>query len=72
MEIVYVLVANIAFSVFAFISTYNIIPRLKDMFISANLYGKDLNKKSENKMWVLFFCHPNILNFKVDILLLKQ
>lgn len=50
METFYILSINILFSIFAFISTYNIIPRLKDMFVSANLYGKDLNKKSENKM----------------------
>lgn len=50
MEIFYILVINITFSVVAFISTYKIIPRLIDMFISANLYGRDLNKKSENKM----------------------
>uniref|UniRef100_A0A2S2QMH6 UDP-N-acetylglucosamine--dolichyl-phosphate N-acetylglucosaminephosphotransferase n=1 Tax=Sipha flava TaxID=143950 RepID=A0A2S2QMH6_9HEMI len=50
METFYILIINILFSIFAFISTYNIIPRLKDMFVSANLYGKDLNKKSENKI----------------------
>lgn len=50
METLYILIINILLSVFAFISTYKIIPHLSDMFISANLYGKDLNKKSENKM----------------------
>lgn len=50
MEIFYILVINVTFSIVAFISTYKIIPRLIDMFINANLYGKDLNKKSENKM----------------------
>lgn len=50
METVYILSFNIIISVFTFFSTYNIIPRLKDMFIGANLYGKDLNKKSEKKM----------------------
>lgn len=50
MEILYILIINITLSVFAFYSTYNIIPPLKDMFINANLFGKDLNKKSEKKM----------------------
>lgn len=50
MEILYILIINITLSVFAFVSTYKIIPRLNNMFISANLYGKDLNKKTENKM----------------------
>lgn len=51
MEIHYnIIIINILFSIFAYISTYNVIPRLKDMFIGANLYGKDLNKKNENKM----------------------
>lgn len=50
MEILYILIINITLSAFAFCSTYNIIPRLKNMFINANLYGKDLNKKSMNKM----------------------
>lgn len=46
----YTLLINIILSVFAFISTFNIIPRLKDMFITAKIFGKDLNKKSENQM----------------------
>jgi len=50
MEILYIIIINIILSTIAFISTFNIIPCLKDMFINANLYGKDLNKKSENKM----------------------
>jgi len=50
METLYILVINITLSVFAFFSTYNIIPPLKSMFIDANLYGKDLNKKSEKKI----------------------
>jgi len=50
MEILYLIITNVILSVFAFFCTYNIIPHLKSMFISANLYGKDLNKKSDNKM----------------------
>jgi len=50
MEILYILIINTTLSVLAFFFTYNIIPRLKGMFIDANLYGKDLNKKSERKM----------------------
>ncbi|XP_060866394.1 UDP-N-acetylglucosamine--dolichyl-phosphate N-acetylglucosaminephosphotransferase [Metopolophium dirhodum] len=50
METLYIISINIILSVFAFFFTYNIIPHLKSMFIGANLYGKDLNKKSENKI----------------------
>lgn len=50
METIYALSVNIILSIFTYVSTYNIIPCLKDMFIGANLYGKDLNKKSEKKM----------------------
>lgn len=50
METLYIISINVILSVFAFFCTYNIIPHLKSMFIGANLYGKDLNKKSKNKM----------------------
>jgi len=50
METLYIISINIILSVFTFFCTYNIIPHLKSMFIGANLYGRDLNKKSENKM----------------------
>lgn len=50
METLYIISINIIFSIIAFFCTYNIIPHLKSMFIGANLYGKDLNKKSENKI----------------------
>ncbi|XP_026812799.1 UDP-N-acetylglucosamine--dolichyl-phosphate N-acetylglucosaminephosphotransferase [Rhopalosiphum maidis] len=50
METLYLICINIILSVFAFFCTYNIIPHLKSMFIGANLYGKDLNKKSDNKI----------------------
>lgn len=50
METQYILIINSILSIIVYIFTYNIIPRLKYMFIDANLYGKDLNKKSDNKM----------------------
>lgn len=50
MDTFYILTINIILSIIVYISTYNLIPRLKSMFIAANLYGKDLNKKSDNKM----------------------
>lgn len=50
METLYIISINIILSLFAFFCTYNIIPHLKSMFIGANLYGKDLNKKSDDKM----------------------
>ncbi|XP_050434438.1 UDP-N-acetylglucosamine--dolichyl-phosphate N-acetylglucosaminephosphotransferase [Adelges cooleyi] len=45
-----IIIINIIFSIFTFYCTYNVIPKLKKMFIDANLYGKDLNKKTENKI----------------------
>lgn len=41
---------NIVVSVGAFVVTTRIIPKLKDMFLKANLSGKDLNKNVQNKM----------------------
>lgn len=37
-------------SICAYFLTKRLIPRLKNMFIDANLYGVDMNKKSKPKM----------------------
>lgn len=41
---------NIVISTGAYFLTVNLIPGLKAMFLKANLYGVDLNKKSSEKM----------------------
>ncbi|XP_017766086.1 PREDICTED: LOW QUALITY PROTEIN: UDP-N-acetylglucosamine--dolichyl-phosphate N-acetylglucosaminephosphotransferase [Eufriesea mexicana] len=37
-------------SIFVYFLTIRLIPRIKDMFIKANLYGIDMNKKSDEKV----------------------
>jgi UDP-N-acetylglucosamine--dolichyl-phosphate N-acetylglucosaminephosphotransferase len=46
----YFLELTAAMSVGAGMLTYYLIPRFKDMFIKANLYGVDLNKASGDKV----------------------
>jgi UDP-N-acetylglucosamine--dolichyl-phosphate N-acetylglucosaminephosphotransferase len=41
---------NSVMSVVAYIVTLRIIPRFKDMFVKANLYGIDMSKKRKEKM----------------------
>ena len=40
-----VLAVNAMLSVFGFILSYRLINKLRDMFIKANLYGIDMNKR---------------------------
>ncbi len=42
--------ASGALSCVAFWVTFRVIPRLKDMFIKANMYGIDMSKTSKEKM----------------------
>ena len=49
-KIVLPIAINIAMSVVCFFVTVRLIPKLRDMFIKANLYGVDMNKKSSDKM----------------------
>lgn len=41
---------NAAMSVIAYLLTSRLIPRLKSMFIKANLYGIDMNKNTRDKV----------------------
>uniref|UniRef100_A0A1B6CB88 UDP-N-acetylglucosamine--dolichyl-phosphate N-acetylglucosaminephosphotransferase n=2 Tax=Clastoptera arizonana TaxID=38151 RepID=A0A1B6CB88_9HEMI len=41
---------NCLISVIAYLGTYSLIPKLREMFIKANLYGIDLNKTSREKV----------------------
>jgi UDP-N-acetylglucosamine--dolichyl-phosphate N-acetylglucosaminephosphotransferase len=41
---------NSVVSVVAYLVTVRIIPRFKDMFVKANLYGIDMSKKRKDKM----------------------
>lgn len=43
---------NCALSLGAFQITKRLIPSLSDMFISANLFGKDMCKRDQPKMYV--------------------
>ena len=40
-----VLAVNAMLSLFGFILSYRLINKLRDMFIKANLYGVDMNKR---------------------------
>lgn len=44
------LLVNVAISVGAYYVGQSLIPRMKTMFLSANLAGVDMNKKSKAKM----------------------
>lgn len=44
------IIVNIVISAGAFVATTRIMPRLRDMFLKANLFGIDLNKNTRDKM----------------------
>jgi UDP-N-acetylglucosamine--dolichyl-phosphate N-acetylglucosaminephosphotransferase len=44
------IIVNVIVSVAAYVVTVRIIPRFKDMFIKANLYGIDMSKSRKEKM----------------------
>jgi hypothetical protein len=46
------LVANAIISICAYVLTKRMIPRLKDMFLNANVYGVDMNKADKPKVYV--------------------
>lgn len=48
---------NSMLSVVAYVVTLRIIPRFKDMFVKADLYGVDMSKSRKEKMQVL--CRSN-------------
>lgn len=41
---------NILMSIVAYFATSRLIPSMENMFIKANLYGVDMNKKSTKKV----------------------
>jgi UDP-N-acetylglucosamine--dolichyl-phosphate N-acetylglucosaminephosphotransferase len=44
------IIVNVTVSVVAYVVTVRIIPRFKDMFVKANLYGIDMSKSRKEKM----------------------
>lgn len=47
---VFPVLASVVFALISYLSTYKLIPQLKDMFLKANLCGIDLNKKTKVKI----------------------
>ena len=50
MDATVVFAINIIMSVIGFLAAYSLIPAFSADFINANLFGRDLNKKSTNKI----------------------
>jgi UDP-N-acetylglucosamine--dolichyl-phosphate N-acetylglucosaminephosphotransferase len=44
------IIVNVIVSAVAYVVAVRIIPRFRDMFIKANLYGIDMSKSSKEKM----------------------
>jgi len=44
------IIVNVIVSVVAYAVAVRIIPRFRDMFVKANLYGIDMSKSSKEKM----------------------
>jgi len=44
------IIVNVIVSVVAYVVAVRIIPRFRDMFIKANLYGIDMSKSRKEKM----------------------
>jgi hypothetical protein len=51
-SVFYPLAGNVALSVLGFAAAMKMIPSVHDMFIKAEMYGKDLNKPDQPKMSV--------------------
>lgn len=49
-KLIFPILINFAMSVCAYMLTIRLIPRIKGMFIKANLYGIDMNKNSGEKV----------------------
>lgn len=47
---IFPVLASVVFALISYLSTYKLIPQLKDMFLKANLCGIDLNKKTKVKI----------------------
>ena len=50
MDFVYVLLCNIAVSIFGYFGTVHLIPAFAEIFLASNRYGRDLNKKYDTKI----------------------
>jgi UDP-N-acetylglucosamine--dolichyl-phosphate N-acetylglucosaminephosphotransferase len=50
MKMWFPVVVNSILSAVAYVVTVRIIPRFKDMFVKANLYGVDMSKSRKEKM----------------------
>lgn len=44
------IIVNVIMSVVAYVVAVRIIPRFRDMFVNANLYGIDMSKSRKEKM----------------------
>lgn len=44
------LLLNLVMSLFTFVTTVKLIPKMKDKFIGANLFGIDMSKTTNKKM----------------------
>lgn len=49
-EMCFPIVVNALMSIVAFSITIRLIPKLKDMFIKANLFGIDMSKRNSDKV----------------------
>ena len=49
-KFIFPILFNSVMSVIVYFLTVRLIPRIKDMFVKANLYGIDMNKKSGEKV----------------------
>uniref|UniRef100_H2YBT8 UDP-N-acetylglucosamine--dolichyl-phosphate N-acetylglucosaminephosphotransferase n=1 Tax=Ciona savignyi TaxID=51511 RepID=H2YBT8_CIOSA len=67
------LLINVVFSVIGYFLTIKLIPSFAEHFIVANLYGRDLNKKSDKKvpeaLGVISYCTGIIYSTVIDLLL---
>lgn len=50
MHFLYYLIINLVASVFTHFFTYNLMPKFYEMFVKANIFGIDVNKKTRDKM----------------------
>jgi UDP-N-acetylglucosamine--dolichyl-phosphate N-acetylglucosaminephosphotransferase len=63
------ILVSIGISILAYISTKQLIPGLKNMFLAANLAGIDMNKKTKSKMQVFVATAPKF-NFHLTLSIL--
>lgn len=49
-KMLFPIIINLIMSVFAYVVTLRLIPKLRDMFIKANLFGIDMSKRTSDKV----------------------